>query len=156
MRSVFLEKKEEYIFVIFCESECFVSIGSDHIFIFLIFQIKHDKLAVAAIDFGTTYSGFAYCTRHDYEDYLKNKRDQPKIQCPTWKAGGWMNYKAPTCVLFKPNRSFHTFGYDAQSYYQENPDKVDFSQWYYFEHFKMMLYKEKVCRNMYNHKSINL
>ncbi|VDI31058.1 Hypothetical predicted protein [Mytilus galloprovincialis] len=106
-------------------------------------DIKHDKLAVAAIDFGTTYSGFAYCTRHDYEDYLKNKRDQPKIQCPTWKAGGWMNYKAPTCVLFKPNRSFHTFGYDAQSYYQENPDKVDFSQWYYFEHFKMMLYKEK-------------
>ncbi|CAG2244507.1 unnamed protein product [Mytilus edulis] len=106
-------------------------------------DIKHDKLVVAAIDFGTTYSGFAYCTRHDYEDYLNNKRDQPKIQCPTWKAGGWMNYKAPTCVLFKPNRSFHSFGYDAQSFYQENSDKVDFSQWYYFEHFKMMLYKEK-------------
>ncbi|CAC5408973.1 unnamed protein product [Mytilus coruscus] len=106
-------------------------------------DIKRNKLLVVAIDFGTTYSGCAYCTRHDYEDYLKNKKDHPKIQCPTWKAGGGMKYKDPTCVLFKPDNSFHSFGYDAQSYYQNNSDKEDFTQWFYFEQFKMMWYKEK-------------
>ena len=109
------------------------------------FQIKHNKLVVAAIDFGTTYSGFAYCTRHDYNDYLKSKDNaNPKIQCPPWSAGGWMNYKAPTCILFNPKQNFHSFGYEARQYYQDNPDKQDFTKWFYFEHFKMMLYREKV------------
>lgn len=105
-------------------------------------DVKH-KLVVAAIDFGTTYSGFAYCTRYEYDRYQKNSDDQPKIICPTWNTGAWMNYKAPTCVLFDDKKKFRKFGYEAQTYFKENPDKHDMTKWYYFEHFKMMLYDEK-------------
>ncbi|CAG2244506.1 unnamed protein product [Mytilus edulis] len=101
------------------------------------------KPVIAAIDFGTTFSGYAYSIKDDYDKYLERKTEQPKIICPTWSAGGWMTYKAPTCVLFRPNRKFHSFGYEARDYYQNNLKKEDFTKWFYFEHFKMMLYKEK-------------
>jgi hypothetical protein len=52
-----------------------------------------------------------------------------------------MNYKAPTCILFNPKQNFHSFGYEAREYYQDNPDKQDFTKWFYFEHFKMMLFR---------------
>ncbi|XP_052078828.1 heat shock 70 kDa protein 12A-like isoform X2 [Mytilus californianus] len=54
-----------------------------------------------------------------------------------------MTYKAPTCVLFRPNQKFQSFGYEARDYYKNNPNKEDLTKWFYFEHFKMMLYKEK-------------
>jgi len=107
---------------------------------------------VAAIDFGTTYSGFAYCTKHDNNDYLKRKDlENVKLYCHHWSAEGWMNYKAPTCVLFDSKQNFHSFGYEARAYYENNPDKQDFTKWFYFEHFKMMLYREKVYKCIYKY-----
>ncbi|CAC5415331.1 unnamed protein product [Mytilus coruscus] len=101
------------------------------------------KPVVAAIDFGTTFSGYAYSIKDDYDKYLQRKTEQPKINCPTWSAGGWMTHKAPTCVLFRPNQTFHSFGYESRDYFKDNPNKEDLTKWFYFEHFKMMLYKEK-------------
>ena len=98
---------------------------------------------VAAIDFGTTYSGYAYCRLSDYN---ANTVD-PKILGYNWNAGAFLNYKAPTCVLFKPDKTFHSFGYDAIDYYHNNPERKKLQDWYYFEHFKMMLYLEKVNRS---------
>jgi molecular chaperone DnaK (HSP70) len=71
---------------------------------------------VAAIDFGTTYSGYAYC-RHS--DFTAN-RANPTILGYNWNSGEFLNYKAPTCVLFNPDKTFHSFGYDAINYYLGN------------------------------------
>ncbi|WAR03453.1 HS12B-like protein [Mya arenaria] len=47
-----------------------------------------DKLLVAAIDFGTTYSGYAFSFSHEYAS------DQTKIQTNTWIGGGHISLKA--------------------------------------------------------------
>lgn len=62
---------------------------------------------------------------------------------------------APTCVLFKPDESFHSFGYEAQSNYREQSDKEYINQWFYFENFKMKSYKEKVGIKHINQKCIS-
>ena len=102
---------------------------------------KFEKLLVAAIDFGTTYSGYAFITKDDYE---KCMGDNSKIHCPTWAAPGGRTYKAPTTVLFQPDKTFHSFGYEAEKFYHENSENIDFKEWYYFKHFKMKLYTDKV------------
>ncbi|XP_076070819.1 heat shock 70 kDa protein 12A-like isoform X1 [Mytilus galloprovincialis] len=101
---------------------------------------KKNKLLVAAIDFGTTYSGYACLTRDEFEN---NKGDNSKIYCPHWEREAGLSYKAPTSVLFRPNKTFHSFGFEAEKYYHENSDNIDFKEWYFYKHFKMKLYTDK-------------
>ncbi|XP_052078815.1 heat shock 70 kDa protein 12A-like [Mytilus californianus] len=115
--------------------------------------IGEGHVIVAAIDFGTTYSGFAYCKHSDY----RNNPANPSIYCHTWNDGAsHIREKAPTCVLFKPDGTFHSFGFDAVNYFYDNAEKTDFTQWYYFEHFKMMLFSEKdqLTKNTYLEESV--
>jgi hypothetical protein len=51
------------------------------------------KLVVGAIDFGTTYSGYAFSFAHDYE------QDPVKIQANHWIGGGHMSLKVNTISL---------------------------------------------------------
>ncbi|XP_021364095.1 heat shock 70 kDa protein 12A-like [Mizuhopecten yessoensis] len=97
--------------------------------------IKQSSLIVAAIDFGTTFSGFAHCTREGY----KNSGD-PKIHLHSWAAKTTMTAKAPTCVLLDSDQKFKSFGYDANSEFQDGEDIDDC---YFFKHFKMKLYESK-------------
>ncbi|XP_063414688.1 heat shock 70 kDa protein 12A-like [Mytilus trossulus] len=101
--------------------------------------LKHDKDIVAAIDFGTTYSGYAYCKRADYTANPVN----PSIKCNTWIGGENLTSKAPTCVLFNTDLKFHSFGHEAIKNYYVNPDKLKLKEYYYFEYFKMMLYEQE-------------
>ncbi|CAG2193276.1 unnamed protein product [Mytilus edulis] len=101
---------------------------------------KKFKLLVAAIDFGTTYSGYAFLTKDDFEAF---QGDNSRIHCPTWQRDGGLSHKAPTSVLFRPNKTFHSFGFEAEKYYHENSDNNDFKEWYFFKHFKMKLYTNK-------------
>ncbi|XP_053400742.1 heat shock 70 kDa protein 12A-like [Mercenaria mercenaria] len=66
------------------------------------------KLVIAAIDFGTTYSGYAYSFRHIL------KKDPLKTYENIWTDdnGKLQTSKAPTTVLFEPNGEFHSFGYE--------------------------------------------
>lgn len=98
---------------------------------------KHGKDIVAAIDFGTTYSGYAYCKDDDKD------KNPPIIKCNMWNEGECLTSKAPTCVLFKPDQQFHSFGHEAIKNYYENPDKLKLNEYYYFEYFKMMLYEQE-------------
>lgn len=54
------------------------------------------KLFVAAIDFGTTYSGYAFSTQH--------VKDSTKIYTCEWKRGDLTSLKAPTCILLKKGK----------------------------------------------------
>lgn len=100
------------------------------------------KLFVAAIDFGTTYSGYAFSTK-----------SQPNsIYTCDWKKSSLLSYKAPTSVLLNHNKEFLAFGYDAESRYMsslENDSDDDDSgeekdAVYYFRRFKMALHNESV------------
>ncbi|XP_062596838.1 heat shock 70 kDa protein 12B-like [Saccostrea cucullata] len=72
-----------------------------------------DKLLVAAIDLGSTYSGFAFSYKHEYEN------DPLKIRSNNWTSGsgGLLTLKTPTCVLFSKDKVFDSFGYEAEDKY---------------------------------------
>nr|XP_019921191.2 heat shock 70 kDa protein 12B [Crassostrea gigas] len=97
---------------------------------------KKDKLLTAAIDFGTTYSGYAFSFEYDY------KVDPLKISTnPNWVAGsrGLVSLKAPTCVLLSPNKEFITFGYEAEDLYAELALDENHIYHYFFKGFKIFI-----------------
>lgn len=95
-------------------------------------------LFVVAIDFGTTYSGYAYCSMHDY------KQDPPKVFANNyWPYGGQgFSEKTPTCLLLTPEREFCAFGYEAEDQYNSLASKKQHKDFYFFRRFKMKLHNE--------------
>ncbi|KAL3879591.1 hypothetical protein ACJMK2_031880 [Sinanodonta woodiana] len=96
-------------------------------------------IVVAAIDFGTTYSGWAFSFKHDYD------ADPTKISAKQWQGGHLISMKAPTAVLIKPDaKTFDSFGYEAENKYIElaSDDNNEHKRWYYFRRFKMMLHEK--------------
>ncbi|XP_053388605.1 heat shock 70 kDa protein 12B-like [Mercenaria mercenaria] len=94
-------------------------------------------MIVAAIDFGTTYSGWAFSFRAEYE------RDPRKAEVKHWHSGigTLVTVKTPTCLLVKPDGiTFQAFGYDAENQYLELADKDEHKNYYYFRRFKMLLF----------------
>lgn len=106
---------------------------------------KRDQYIVAAIDFGTTYSGYAYSFKHDFE-----KDPALHIITNKWEGGKTMSEKAPTCVLFDEEKKFASFGYEAEERYGEiaieGEEEVD--KWYFFQRFKMELHDKKIHRGL--------
>lgn len=126
-------------------------------------------LVVCAIDFGTTYSGYAYSMRADYE------RDPLNIASnPQWPQENMITFKTPTSILFDNSGNFHSFGYEAERKYAQiaeedqekqnttedekdddsddnydtrKEDKVDDEttvDWLFFRRFKMMLFQKEM------------
>lgn len=98
------------------------------------------RLVVAAIDFGTTYSGYAFSFSEDYE------KDPTKVYAQTkWVAGSaaLMSLKTPTILLLNPDKSFKAFGYEAENEYTQLAEDGEHEDYYYFRRFKMMLYNAK-------------
>ena len=95
-------------------------------------------IAVVAIDFGTSFSGFAFAFNHpDGESGIHmNKTWGNEVGHPT--------YKTPTCLLLKPDLTFDRFGYEAQEKYAHLEDANEQKSFYYFEKFKMVLHGSKV------------
>ncbi|KAH3831105.1 heat shock 70 kDa protein 12A-like [Dreissena polymorpha] len=106
---------------------------------------KKNMIMVAAIDFGTTYSGYAYSFKDHY-----NKDPTKMYINQGWVAGGTpiISYKAPTVALFDKNKKFKSFGYEAEDAYSELAEDNEHQDWYYFSRFKMRLHNEKVHREM--------
>lgn len=97
---------------------------------------QHQYFVVVAIDFGTTFSGYAFAFTRDPESVHMMRR---------WEGGdpGVTNQKTPTTLLLKPDGSFHSFGFGARDFYHDlEPDEA--KKWMYFEKFKMSLHTNKV------------
>lgn len=94
-------------------------------------------VAVVAIDFGTTYSGFAFS--------FNDKRGEGGIHMNReWGSEeGRSTLKTPTSILLRPNKEFDSFGYDADDKYVHFTAGEE-KEYYYFKHFKMELHKSKV------------
>lgn len=114
------------------------------------------KLLVAAIDFGTTYSGFAYMSYNDFADKSTANKDK-KVSAPKWSSGQLLSQKTATALLLKPDKSFASFGFDAEQKFsslasaedeKDDPDiKLgDHTKWYFFRRFKMLLHNNPALR----------
>lgn len=97
---------------------------------------------MAAIDFGTTFSGYAYSSRHDFQI------DPMKVTMKTWvdPTSSMIYKKTSTCILFTKEKKFSKFGFDAEAKYLDllldddtTNDKA--KDWYFFRRFKMALYE---------------
>ena len=94
---------------------------------------------IVAIDFGTTYSGYAYAFRSSSEDIHLMRHPEGG------QAVGTVSYKIPTILLLNEHGKYHSFGYEARETYH-NLDAEESRKWLYFEKFKMELHSRKVCR----------
>ncbi|XP_060565802.1 heat shock 70 kDa protein 12A-like [Ruditapes philippinarum] len=98
---------------------------------------KGGKQIVAAIDIGTTYSGYAYSFAHDF------RKDPMKVYGITnWFPGTvhLVTSKTPTILLLNNDKTFKAFGYEAENMYGElQPEGVQ-KDYYYFKSFKIVLY----------------
>ena len=83
-------------------------------------------LIVGALDFGTSYSGYAYSYNHDLNKVFTG-------QCNAPHRGG-ISEKTPTCILFDKDKKFKSFGYRAEEEYGTHCDELEgkVSDWYFF------------------------
>nr|XP_022327057.1 myosin-10-like isoform X5 [Crassostrea virginica] len=92
---------------------------------------RRNRLFVASIDFGTTYSGYAFSSKDEWE------RDPMNIHKNVWNSSNLMSAKTPTALMLGPKREFLAFGYDAETKYSES--EGSFASYYYFHCFKLIL-----------------
>jgi len=97
--------------------------------------LTESVLVSAAIDFGTTYSGYAYSLRDMPEKIYTNKG---------WVADQLISFKTSTCVLLNPRKQFDSFGYDAENKYVELAENEQHQGWLLFRRFKMILHNKTV------------
>ncbi|XP_052087074.1 heat shock 70 kDa protein 12B-like [Mytilus californianus] len=105
---------------------------------------QNNYLFVAAIDFGTSYSGYAWSSKNDYKNYLEGKDVEPKIYTnQPWNSGGkgFFSEKTPTCLLLDADRKLVDFGYDAENKYADLSQEGKHSDYYFFQRFKMNLHE---------------
>ena len=100
-------------------------------------SVQNDFDLVAAIDIGTTFSGYAFATKGEYNS------NPLSAYARTWNNGHYQSLKTSTTVLFNADKTFDSFGFTAESKYT-NLDEQDKPNWYFFQKFKMILYKNKV------------
>ncbi|XP_062611421.1 heat shock 70 kDa protein 12B-like [Saccostrea cucullata] len=103
---------------------------------------------VVAIDFGTTYSGYAFSMRGNF--LKNNEKNINEIYTVPWNAGELLSEKTPTTLLLDEDQNFDSFGYEAENTYSRLPEEEK-RKYFYFRRFKMMLYDKdgnlKITRN---------
>lgn len=113
-------------------------------------DLPRNALLVAAIDFGTTFSGYAFATRVDFE------KDPSTIHVPSWSTPSrdLISFKTPTTVLMDEDEEFVAFGFEAETKYAEQLEKGKGYEYFYFDRFKMLMYshaKVQVYKNIKIH-----
>ena len=105
-------------------------------------------LVVAAIDFGTMYSGYAFATRDSPTEIQLNHM---------WGDGGqnFLSQKTPTCLLLTKDKTFDSFGIQAEQKFCNLSEENEQADWYFFKEFKMSLYKEQVCEALMSSVSMS-
>lgn len=106
---------------------------------------RESKIVIAAIDFGTTYSGYAYIFR-DELDKAKDSSEKRNVIYKHWQSGsdaGICSRKTPTCLLLNPKGEFDSFGYPAEGKYYNLMNDDAHHGWKFFKRFKMILLNEK-------------
>ena len=104
----------------------------------MLYSPKSSFVVIVAIDFGTTYSGYAF-------SFLKDKGIDSIFTSRDWlNEQGSRTSKTPTSLLLKPDLSFDSFGYEAEETYANLQDESNEQRYYFFKHFKMALHNDEV------------
>ncbi|KAK3096817.1 hypothetical protein FSP39_003589 [Pinctada imbricata] len=98
---------------------------------------RHGKQYVVAIDFGTTYSGYAYQHMSDHVRYPAGGYTQ------MWQGSNGLSEKTSTSLLLTKDGTFEAFGYEAETRYSELLENNEEEGWKFFKHFKMKIFQEK-------------
>ena len=93
---------------------------------------------VAAIDFGTAYSGYAFASKEDFAS------DPPKYRTNSWLGSKLLSLKTPTAVLLDEIKELVSFGYQAENQFADLLSEYEHQAYFYFHQFKMLLHN-KVC-----------
>ncbi|KAK3091538.1 hypothetical protein FSP39_020594 [Pinctada imbricata] len=110
-------------------------------------------LFFGAIDFGTSFTGYALASRKDLTE------ENVKFITSNWSSpfGSVTEYQTTSAVLFDPHGDFKACGFKAEEWYaglaleEEELSKIedaeerehrDHNNWFFFRHFKMMLYDQ--------------
>lgn len=100
-----------------------------------------EYLFVVALDFGTTFSGYAFSARSEYnQDPLKIQLNQE------WSAEGTqlLSQKTPTSILIRQDGSFIAFGYEAEDMFYSAIETEERENVMLFRRFKMELHNKMV------------
>ena len=93
-----------------------------------------DCEVVAAIDFGTSYSGYAYSYKDEKDKFYINDDI----------SGDSFIIKFPTAILFDDQQKLVAFGDDAVENYSKYAESKREHKYMYFDQFKMTLYNKQV------------
>ena len=94
--------------------------------------------AVVAIDFGTTYSGYIFSLSGDELNFYSP-------QCWNYGHGGAAaSLKTPTSLLLNPDKTLHSFGFEAEDAFAGFVAADSHHQYYFFQRFKMELQSEVI------------
>lgn len=101
-------------------------------------------LFVVSMDFGTTYSGYAFSSRNDFDENPLTIHTNQE-----WKAGGTplISLKTPTSLLIRKDGSFLAFGYDAEDKFYSEIENENGDEVMLFRRFKMKLHNKMVIFN---------
>ena len=92
---------------------------------------------VVGIDFGTSYSAYAYSYSYEQDKIFMNS---------VWPSGS-NACKEMTAILFNEDKKFVAFGEEAVLKFNALTEE-QVRCWYLFKNFKMALYHEKVSSNV--------
>ncbi|XP_062571658.1 heat shock 70 kDa protein 12A-like [Saccostrea cucullata] len=97
---------------------------------------KRTWQVVAAIDFGTAYSGFAFSMKDSQLDVIPGKwktHSSDLLESP----------KTPTSLLLTISNDFVAFGYEAEKQFRELVEEDKHNDYRYFNQMKMVLFQDK-------------
>ncbi|XP_062582421.1 heat shock 70 kDa protein 12A-like [Saccostrea cucullata] len=107
-------------------------------------QDEENFLFVVAVDFGTTYSGYAFSSREQFS------RDPLDIQSNQQLVPGGSNLlslKTSTSLLIKTDGSFVAFGFHAEDKFYAESAENQSENLMLFRRFKMKLHNKKVIND---------
>lgn len=96
-----------------------------------------DYMLVAAIDIGTTFSGYAFAWRQELEKGVLNPYGHQ------WhESGDCVSNKTSTCILFDKDEKLVDFGLDAENAYNELSKNGEEGDYFYFRRFTEIIYDQ--------------
>ncbi|XP_076070821.1 heat shock 70 kDa protein 12A-like [Mytilus galloprovincialis] len=92
-------------------------------------QLKRE--VIVAIEIGYSHSGYVFCLGEKYA------LEGVGLYCPNWEAKDkrGVNFKTSTAILFRPNKSIHSIGYEAEEHVSRIQGEPDAGKWFFFKNF---------------------
>ena len=96
---------------------------------------------MAAIEVGTTYSGFAYSFKYYWTKIIVNQ--YPRV--------GYLTHKAPTTLLLNPDKSFCKFGFEAEKEYAGLAEEEKHRDYFFFRGLESIFKPNQTDPQVYDH-----